>query len=42
MKGLTVIAAGGRFMRAALAGAGDEAGRDGWKGLKRLITSHLR
>ena len=25
-------------MWAALAGAGDEAGRDGWKGLKRLIT----
>jgi hypothetical protein len=33
-----VVAAGGRFMWAALAGAGDEAGRDGWKGLKRLIT----
>ena len=35
---ITAAAAGGRFMWAALAGAGDEAGRDGWKGLKRLIT----
>jgi len=33
-----VAAAAGRFMWAAAAGAGDEAGRDGWKGLKRLIT----
>jgi hypothetical protein len=35
---ITVVAAGGRFMWAALGGAGDEAGRDGWKGLKRLIA----
>jgi hypothetical protein len=35
---ITVAAAAGRFMWAAVAGAGDEAGRDGWKGLKMLIT----
>jgi len=35
---ITVVVAGGRFMWAALSGAGDEAGRDGWKGLKRLIA----
>jgi hypothetical protein len=36
---LIVIAVTVRFLWAALGGAGDEAGRDAWKGLKWLITS---
>jgi len=32
------ITVAGRFVWAAIGGAGDEAGRDGWKALKRLIT----
>ena len=35
---ITVAATATRFMWAAVGGAGDEAGRDAWKGLKMLIT----
>lgn len=35
---ITVAATAVRFVWAAIAGAGDEAGRDGWKGLKKLIA----
>jgi len=35
---LILVTAGARFLWAALGGAGDEAGRDTWKGLKGLIT----
>src|SRR5690349_337610 len=35
---IIVTGVGARFMWAAAAGAGDEAGRDAWKGLKKLIT----
>jgi hypothetical protein len=38
---IEIVAAGAvtKFLWAAAAGAGDEAGRDAWQGLKRLITS---
>jgi hypothetical protein len=36
---IVVVGAAGKFIWAALGGAGDEAGRDGWKKLKALITS---
>jgi hypothetical protein len=36
---ITAAATVARFTWAAVAGAGDEAGRDAWKALKRLITS---
>jgi hypothetical protein len=35
---IIVTGVGARFMWAAAAGAGDEAGRDAWKRLKKLIT----
>lgn len=35
---IAVTVSAARFIWAAVAGAGDEAGRDAWKGLKRLIT----
>ena len=35
---IIVTGVGARFMWAAAAGAGDEAGRDVWKALKKLIT----